>query len=51
MENIILCDPTLNYFINEAEIDWNDERQINIRCTAIMIALIKWLDRKYPTSK
>ena len=49
MEQVILNDLTLNFFINEAYIDWNNQHQIELRCSAILIALAKYLDRKYPT--
>lgn len=47
MESIIKSDPTLNYFINEAHIDWNNEFQINLRIAALKIALWKYINSKY----
>lgn len=44
MENIIKNDPTLRYFIREAKISYFNNHQIDLRCTAILIALNKHLD-------
>ena len=45
MEDIIKNDPTLNYFINEAEIDWFNEFQVNLRFQCLKIALAKYIDK------
>jgi len=47
MEQIIKNDPTLNFFINEANIDWNNEFQVDLRCTSLKIALAYYLNNKY----
>jgi hypothetical protein len=45
MEKIILADPTLNYFINEAEFDINNPRHLEIKVACLKIALAKYLNR------
>lgn len=47
METIIKNDPTLNYLVNEANIDWFNEFQVNLRFKAIEIALYKFIDKLY----
>lgn len=47
MEEIIKADPTLDYFINNANINWFDSFQVNLRCVALEIALWKYLNKKY----
>lgn len=47
MEQIIKNDPTLNYLINDAHIDWNNDFQVTLRCAALTIALKKYIDSKY----
>ena len=44
METIIKNDPTLNYFINEAEIDWNNDFQVELRLNSLKIALSKYIN-------
>jgi len=44
MENIIKNDPTLNYFINEAKIDWFNDFQVNLRFKALEIAFLKYIN-------
>lgn len=47
MENIIKNDPTLNYFINEASIDWWNDHQLNLRIASLKIALTYYINRNY----
>lgn len=44
MDDIIKNDPTLNYFINEAHIDWFNEFQVELRFAALKIALTKYIE-------
>lgn len=44
-ENIIQSDPTLRYFLRETSFDYNNlNNQINLRCSAIKIAIKKYID-------
>jgi hypothetical protein len=45
MEEIILADPTLNYFINQARWDINNPHHLECKCKALEIALMKYLDK------
>jgi len=47
LENIIKSDPTLNYFVNVAEIDWLNDWHIKLRFAALQIAISKYIDKKY----
>jgi len=47
MEDIIKSDRTLNYFINGANIDWNNDFHIELRCNALKVALWYYLNKKY----
>lgn len=44
MEQIIKNDPTLNYLINEATIDWFNDFQVELRCNALKIALSRYVE-------
>jgi hypothetical protein len=43
MEEIILADPTLNFFMNEAEWDINNPTHLDIKVACLKIALAKYL--------
>lgn len=45
MEDIIKNDPTLNYFINEAKIDWFNDFQVNLRFQCLKIALSIYINK------
>lgn len=47
MEDIIKNDLTLNYFINEAHIDWFNDWQVTLRFKALEIAYYKYIDKLY----
>lgn len=44
MNEIIKNDPTLNYFVNEAVIDWNNDFQVALRVSSLKIALSKYIE-------
>ncbi len=44
MDEIIKNDPTLNYFINEAKIDWNNKFQVELRLNSLKIALSRYIE-------
>jgi hypothetical protein len=45
MEEIILADPTLNYFINQVEWDINNPMHLEIKVACLKIALSIYLRR------
>jgi hypothetical protein len=45
MEEIILCNPTLNYFVNQANWDINNPFHLELKCKALEIALMIYLER------
>ena len=45
MDDIIKNDPTLNYFINEAKIDWFNDFRVELRCQSLKIALSKYIEK------
>jgi hypothetical protein len=48
LDNVIDSDPTLRYFIREANFDFeNLEWQMRVRCAALKIAIAKWINLKY----
>ena len=47
MDKIINSDPTLKFFIVDADIDWFNDHQLNIRINAIKIALGKFIDKMH----
>ncbi len=48
LDNVIDSDPTLRYFIREAEFDFDIlEWQMKIKCSALKIAIAKWINLKY----
>jgi hypothetical protein len=48
LDNVIDSDPTLRYFIREAHFDFeNLEWQMNVRCAALKLAIVKWINLKY----
>jgi hypothetical protein len=45
-EYIVQSDPTLKFFMREATFDFDKlEHQVALRCSAVMIAINKWLDQ------
>lgn len=47
-ENVVQADPTLRFFLREAEYDYDRlEWQVQIKSAAILLAIDKWLDLKY----
>jgi hypothetical protein len=49
-EDVVQQDPTLKFLIRDAEFDFeNLEHQMNIRGAAIVLAISKWLELKYPS--
>lgn len=47
-ENIVQGDPTLNFLIREAKFDFDNlDHQVNLRCSAILLAIHKWIENKY----
>jgi hypothetical protein len=47
MEEIIKNDPTLNYFVNEAPFDINNDFQLELKVASLKIALYKFIQKKY----
>jgi hypothetical protein len=45
IETIINSDPTLRFFIKEAQIDWFNQHQVDIRIAALKIALSRFIDK------
>ncbi len=45
MEEIILNDPTLNFFVNEAKWDINNPNHLKIKVACLKIALSIYLNR------
>lgn len=49
LDYIIDNDPTLKFLIKDANIDWFNQHQVNLRFAALKIALAKLIDRRYLT--
>jgi len=48
LDDVIQADPTLRFFLREAEYDYDRlDWQLEIKSAAILIAITKWLDLKY----
>ncbi len=47
-ENVVQADPTLRFFLREAEYDYDRlDWQIQVKGAALVLAIDKWLDLKY----
>lgn len=47
-EDVVNSDPTLKHLIRDTQFDFDNlEHQMNIRCAAILIAIDRWIVRKY----
>ena len=44
MNNVINNDPTLKYLCYDADINWFNEHQLNLRVASLKIALAKSID-------
>lgn len=47
LEDVIKSDPTLNYLINDAHIDWWNTWQVHLRCQALKLAMWIYINKKY----
>lgn len=47
-EDVVQSDPTLKFILRDSVLDYDNlEHQMNIRGAATIIAIRKWLDKKY----
>ena len=47
-EDVVQADPTLRFFLREAEYDYDRlDWQIQVKGAALVLAIDKWLDLKY----
>jgi hypothetical protein len=47
-ENVVEADPTLKFLIRDSQLNFDLlEHQVNLRASALMIAISKWIDLNY----